>query len=35
MPGTISMLEAKKNPGKGFIDTKWTLTKLNSTPSKE
>ncbi len=35
MPGTISMLEAKKNPGKGFIDTKWTLTKLNSAPSKE
>ena len=35
MPGTISILEAKNNPGAGFINTKWTLTKLNSAPSKE
>ena len=34
MPGTISILEAKKNPGDGFIDTKWTLTQLNSSPSQ-
>ena len=35
MPGTISVLEAKKNPGNEFVDTKWTLTKLNSSPSQE
>ncbi len=35
LPGTISILEAKKNPGDEFVDTKWTLTKLNSSPSQE
>jgi len=34
MPGTISVLEAKKTPGENFIDTKWTLTKLNFNPSQ-